>query len=63
MCHGALEAVAAHCEYIDRKTKNIFFTPPISFTQIQPNLLLRCPRTRKMYMPNLKQIAPANLEI
>jgi len=27
VCHAAQEAVAPHCEYIDRKTKNVIFTP------------------------------------
>ena len=34
-----------------------------SLILIQPNLLLGCTWTRQIYIPNLKQIAPANHEI
>ena len=34
-----------------------------SLTQIQPKLLLRCPWTRQIYKPNLKQILPVNPKI
>ena len=63
MCHAAQEAIAQHRKYINRKTKSIVFAPMLalrSLTQIQPNLLLRCPQ---IYLPNLKQIIPADPEI
>ena len=67
LCHTAQEAVASHREYIDRKTKNVIFTPTYvalrSLSQIQPHLLQRCPQTRQIYIPNVKQIAPTNPKI
>jgi len=63
----AQEAIVSHREYIDRKTKNAIFTPTYvalrSLTWIQRNLLQRCLWTRQIYMPNLRLIVPANLEI
>ena len=47
MCCVAQEVVS-HREYIDRKTKLIF--TPMLLTQIQPNLLQRCPQTRQIYI-------------
>jgi len=37
------------------------YVAPRSLTQMQPNLLQRCPPGRQVYIPNLMQIAPAVL--
>ena len=31
---AAQEAIASHCEYIDRKTKNVIFSPTVCSSEI-----------------------------
>ena len=62
MCHAAQEAGAPYREYIDRKKENVIFTPlylgdPLS------DWNQSCPPARGVYIPNLKEIAPAISEI
>ena len=63
----AQEAGASHRGYIDRKKENVIFTPlylgdPLAI-RLEPNLLQSCLPARGVYIPNLKEIAPAISEI
>jgi len=63
VCHVAQEAITPHRDW---KTKSVIFHAYValtSLTRIQPNLLQRCPQTRQIYVPNLKQIVLASPKI
>jgi len=51
VCHVAQEASAPHLQYIGRKKENVIFhtyVAPRTLTQIQLNLLQRCPSGRRV---------------
>ena len=62
MCRVAQEAGAPHRKYIDRKNENVIFTPLYLGDHLSDWNHI-CPPARGVYIPNLKEIAPAISEI
>ena len=65
MCRAAQEAGAPHREYIDRKNENVIFTPLYLGDHLSDwnQICYSCPPAKGVYIPNLKEIAPAISEI
>ena len=65
LCRAAQEQASARhtVSILTERNKTWFSHLRISLTRIQPNLLQRCPPGRRLYIPNLTQIAPSVFEI